>query len=208
MTPASDRWQQWRAEVDLDEYETRWLRLAEKGNAVYGEADFVSRFEPATVLDAGCGMGRVGIELARRGAKVVGVDLDPDLLERARQAAPQSRWVLADLATLDLHEHFDVVVLAGNVIPFVSPGDQSAAVARCAAHIASEGRLVAGFSLRPGWPTAADYEGWCRDAGLELDEVHLTWEGWQTSPAVDLDSFQTSSGGGYRVFVHRLPRAG
>ena len=41
------------------------------------------------VLDAGCGTGRVAIELARRGIEVVGVDADPDMLERARRRAPQ-----------------------------------------------------------------------------------------------------------------------
>src|SRR5919204_5229355 len=57
-------------------YEAR----ARAGENVHGEADFVESFHPGSVLDAGCGTGRVAIELARRGIEVVGVDLDPGML--------------------------------------------------------------------------------------------------------------------------------
>jgi len=39
------------------------------------------------VLDVGCGTGVVAITAARRGAKVSGLDLSPDLLHRARDNA-------------------------------------------------------------------------------------------------------------------------
>jgi len=68
--------------------------------------------QPASVLDAGCGTGRVAIELARRGVDVIGVDLDAGMLEQARQKAPDLDWIDGDLATVDLARHFDVVVLA------------------------------------------------------------------------------------------------
>lgn len=212
MAPVSDRWKRWRSEVDLDEYETRWSRLAEDGHDIFGEADFVSRFEPAAVLDAGCGMGRIGIELARRGADVVGVDLDPDLLARAALAAPHVRWVNADLADLDLGTTFDVVVLAGNVIPFVADGDQANAVVRCAGHVRPGGVLIAGFSLRPEWPSAASYQRWCEAAGLDLIETHPAWDSWRTSPGLasgqrpGADAVGATAG--YRVFVHRRPDHG
>ena len=143
----SEAWRRWREGTDLDEYDARWERMAAAGEAVHGEADFVAALGPATVLDAGCGTGRVGIELARRGIDVVGVDVDPDMLERARRRAPDVTWVLADLATFDLGRTFDVVVLAGNVLPFVEPADRAAAVACCARHVAADGRLVIGAGL-------------------------------------------------------------
>ena len=40
------------------------------------------------VLDAGCGTGAAAVELARRGAQVVAVDLSPTLLDLARQRLP------------------------------------------------------------------------------------------------------------------------
>ncbi len=62
--------------------------MAARGESVHGEADFVMRYSPASVLDAGCGTGRVGIELAARGVEVVGVDLDEKMLNAARCKAP------------------------------------------------------------------------------------------------------------------------
>ncbi len=187
-------WLEWRQQVDLDEYERRWAELAATGKEVHGEADFVCRFAPRSVLDAGCGMGRVGIELARRGIEVVGVDLDDDLLDRARRAAPELAWVHGSLAGLDVGRRFDVVVMAGNVIPFVAASDRAEAVAGCARHVARGGRLVAGFSLRPDWPTLDAYDEWCGAAGLELDERFGTWDGAASAP-----------GGDYAVSVHVLP---
>ena len=94
--------------------------LAASGVHVHGEADFVTGLGPASVLDAGCGTGRVAIELARRGVEVVGVDADPSMVATALRLAPDLTWVTSDLADLDLGRRFDVVVLAGNV-PLFDP---------------------------------------------------------------------------------------
>ena len=51
-----------------------------------------------SVLDAGCGTGRVAIELARHGVDVVGVDVDASMIGEARRRAPELEWVEADLA--------------------------------------------------------------------------------------------------------------
>ena len=52
--------------------------------------EFVSRLDlppGAQVLDVACGTGTVSIPLARRGARVTGVDIAPNLLEQARERA-------------------------------------------------------------------------------------------------------------------------
>src|SRR5689334_19172434 len=64
---------------DGAEYQKRFDDLASSGVDVHGEATFVMRAAPRSVLDAGCGTGRVAIELARRGVEVVGVDVDPSM---------------------------------------------------------------------------------------------------------------------------------
>jgi malonyl-CoA O-methyltransferase len=51
-----------------------------------------------TVLDAGCGSGRYLRELADRGARTIGMDLSPAMLERARQTT--TRITRADLRAL------------------------------------------------------------------------------------------------------------
>ncbi|MEJ3655279.1 class I SAM-dependent methyltransferase [Actinomycetes bacterium KLBMP 9759] len=164
------------------------------GQNPHGEADLVMTFSPASVLDAGCGTGRVAVELASRGVVVLGVDADPDMVAAAAAKAPELRWVHADLAALDIPERFDVVVLAGNVVPYVAPADRAAAVAACARHLAPGGVLVAGFTLQPGWPELADYDGWCGAVGLDLETRYATW---------DREAY---SGGPYAVSVHRHGR--
>lgn len=192
----SEPWRQWRASVDLDEYETRWDRLAAAGEAVHGEADLVMRYAPRSVLDAGCGMGRVAIELAARGVDVVGVDLDADLLARARRRAPQLVWVEDDLSRLDLDRRFDVVVMAGNVLPFADEPVRAAVVAACARHLERGGLLITGAGLRDDWPTLAAFDGWCADSGLELVGRLGGWTG---------EAFGEPAA--YAVSIHRHPGA-
>ncbi len=117
--------------------------------------------DPSSVLDAGCGTGRVAIELARRGIDVVGVDADESMIATARRLAPGLTWVIADLTHLSLDRRFDVVVMAGNVPNFTPPGTQSDLVAGCVAHLADHGSLVAGFQLDRGtrWPSTTSTAG-------------------------------------------------
>jgi len=158
-----------------DDYQRRFDALAARGDDVHGEAGFVVGFAPVTVLDAGCGTGRVAIELARRGVEVVGVDADPSMLATARERAPELTWIESEIGVLALGRVFDVVVMAGNVPLFTPAGTQADLVAGCARHVAPGGALVAGFQLGRGYElNAYDEDG--RAAGLELVERFATWE--------------------------------
>jgi len=160
---------------------------------MHGEADFVEALLPRSVLDAGCGTGRVAIELARRGIDVVGVDRDASMLGEARRLAPELVWVEQDLATLDLGRQFEVVVMAGNV-PIFTPTHMRAAMVRsCAAHVAPGGALVSGFQLDQGYDLA-DYDGAAEDGGLVLVERWSTWDRGSFGPVPT-----------YAVTVHRRP---
>ena len=161
---------------DGSAYQARFDQLEQSGMSVHGEADFVMRFAPKRVLDAGCGTGRVAIELARRGVDVVGVDCNPSMLKEAARRNPSLRWVEADLSVLDLGEEFDAVVLAGNVPLFCPPGDRVGLVASCAAHVAPGGHLIAGFQL-DGTYSLEDWDHGCASAGLEKIERWATWNG-------------------------------
>ena len=135
-------------------------------------------YRPTHVLDAGCGTGRVAVELAARGVEVVGFDLDESMLAVARSKAPELRWVAGDAATIDLRFEpgFDVVVLAGNVMIFVAPGTEAAVVANLAPHLRRGGRLVAGFSLRPGGYGLEQFDEHAVAAGLTVTERWSTWD--------------------------------
>jgi SAM-dependent methyltransferase len=156
-------------------YQERFDELSASGADVHGEADFVSALEPRSVLDAGCGTGRVARELARRGFDVVGVDVNASMLATARQRSPELEWMEADLATLDLGRSFDVVVLAGNVPLFTQPGTEAALVRSCAAHVAEGGAMVVGFQLGRGYELA-EFDRHCEAGGLEVVERFATWD--------------------------------
>lgn len=179
-----------------DDYQARFDALAASGHDVHGEASFVATLDPAprTVLDAGCGTGRVAIELARRGFDVVGVDVDAGMLATARARAPELDWVQADLAALDLGRRFDAVVLAGNVVHFTAPGTEHDLVRRCAAHVEPGGTLVTGFQLGPGRYGVADLDADAGAEGLALDARYATW-----------DRQPWRDGGDYAVSLLRRP---
>jgi SAM-dependent methyltransferase len=197
------RWARWRRDVDLDSYANRFAEMEATGEHAHGEADAVARLLPTggSVLDAGCGMGRVAVELDRQGFDVLGVDVDPEMLAVARSRRPDLRWGLADIGTVDLGRTFDLVLLAGNVMLFVPEGTESTVVANMARHVAAGGRLVAGFSLA-GSPVAgiglAEYDAFCVDAGLELIDRWATWDG-DPYPGESADRPVD-----YAVSIHRL----
>ncbi len=182
-----------------ESYAARFRRLAASGADVHGEADLAAtlRTAPARVLDAGCGTGRVGARLAELGYDVVGCDVDDAMVEVARREHPDVDWRVADLATLDLGATFDLVLLAGNVVPFLEEGTLAAACCRLAAHLAPTGLLVCGYGTNaahvpsgcPPVPAAA-FERAAAGAGFVVRE---RWSGWDRAPYDDA--------GGYLVAV-------
>ena len=185
----SDRWLAWG--VRGDAYEAHFEARAASGEDVHGEASFVERLGVRSVLDAGCGTGRVARELARRGLDVVGLDIDPEMLRTARRIAPQLDWRLGDLATADLGRGFEAVVMAGNVMLFLADGSEGPVVGNLARHLVAGGLLIAGFQLGHRL-TLAQYDALAGAAGLELLERWSTWDRVAWRP-----------GGDYAVSVHR-----
>jgi len=177
------------------QYDRRFEELAAAGVDMHGEAALVASYGPGSVLDAGCGTGRVAIELSRRGHDVVGVDMDPDMLEVARQKAPHLTWVQGDLAdpTLGFDRRFDVVVMAGNVLIFVAPGTEGGVLSNLAGHLEPGGRVVAGYSLQPGGLSVAAHDELAAQVGLFLEN---RWSTWDRSPFTSQST--------YAVSVHRI----
>lgn len=184
-------------------YQRRFDDLAASGVDIHGEAAFVEALlpAPARVLDAGCGTGRVAIQLTSLGYHCVGVDSDADMIAVAQDRDPSTHWVRQDLSELQLRSQaFDLALLAGNVIPLLAPGTLLAVVRRLAAHLKPGGLLVAGFGLDeahlpPGCPTTSlvEYDRACEVADLSFLRRYATW---------DRESWRPDSG--YAVSVHRL----
>ena len=183
-----------------DAYDERWARMVADGQHVHGEADLVESLirdiAGTRILDAGCGTGRVAIELRNRGWDVVGVDADEAMLATARRNAPEIDWIRADLARLTDHvdEMFDVAVLAGNVMIFVHAGTEAVVVDQVARSLAPGGLMISGFQLRPDRISLHDYDHHAEEAGLV---PVARWSTWDSAPFAD---------GDYAVSVHRRSR--
>lgn len=163
-------------------YIERFRRMAAQGADLAGEARLIDAMiaRRSRVLDAGCGPGRVGAELAARGHTVVGVDVDAALIEAAQADHPGPTWLVADLARLDLPglghpDLFDAAVVAGNVMPFLAPGTEQAALERIRAHLRPDGVVVVGFGTDRGYPLAR-FDTDAAAAGLVSEHRFATWE--------------------------------
>lgn len=90
-----------------------------------------------SVLDLGCGTGRLANALADAGVAVTGVDVHAGMLAHVSDGV---RAVHADIATLDLDTTFDVVVLASHLVnhPTAAP----AFLATCRRHVTDDGVVL------------------------------------------------------------------
>ncbi len=172
-------------------YVQRFRTLAEQGMDLVGEARLVDAMLPrgSRVLDAGCGPGRVGAYLHEVGHQVVGVDADPLLVAAAEEDHPGPRWLVGDLAELDLpargiREPFDAIVCAGNVMTFLAPSTRRAVLTRLRAHVAPDGRAAIGFGAGRGYPFE-EFLADTRAAGWEENLLLSTWDLRPFTPDAD-----------------------
>jgi len=134
----------------VEPYDPDLYDLIHRGNA--GDVNF---YHDAcrganSVLELGCGCGRIALELAREGLFVLGLDNHPGmlrLLEARRQELPNGqhnlRLIEADMVDFVLAERFDRIIIPFNGL-FCLLDEQ--AVHRCLSrvlhHLTDEGRLI------------------------------------------------------------------
>ena len=173
-------------------YVERFRAMVAAGDDLAGEARFVDAMvaRGARILDAGCGPGRVGSALAQVGHDVVGVDVDPFLIAAAEHDHPGPRWLVGDLAELDLPamgitDGFDAIVCVGNVMPFLAASTRATLLDRFRVHLRPGGRVAVGFGAGRGYgfdEFLADVER----VGLRAD---VLLESWDLRPFTEASEF-------------------
>jgi SAM-dependent methyltransferase len=96
------------------------------------------------LLDLACGTGRMAVPLALQGYQVTGVDITPEMVDRARQKAQRLRaavdWVVADARSFRLGRRFAFVFMLENAFQFfLTRADHEALFACVREHLLPEG---------------------------------------------------------------------
>lgn len=131
-------WELYERHVDL------WIRNRPPG--ITFERQWLSRFTErlapnARILDVGCGHGQpIAAQLLASGFRVWGIDRAPSLIAAAQANLPDGMWQVADMATLDLGQTFDGIVMWHSLFHLTAT-EQRAVFRQLAAH-AQPGTLL------------------------------------------------------------------
>ena len=118
-------------------YRTRWPELFEPA-VVDPAVGFLAELAgTGAALELGIGTGRIAIPLSRRGVRVHGIDLSPDMVAQLR-ATPGGDTIavtVADFATTRVGEGFTLAYLVRNTITNLATQDEQVA---CFANVAAQ----------------------------------------------------------------------
>ena len=167
----------------------------------------VARLGPRcrSVLEPGCGSGRMVEELAGRGLDVFGIDISPAMVAAARRrldsAGAAATIVLADMCDFDLGRDFDGAVCPINTLGHLRPPDLVRHLACMGRHLApGAAYLVQLPHYGPEGGEVGHRNEW--EESREGVEVRVTW----TTEAFDLDRMVERQRS--RIEVVSGPRAG
>lgn len=132
-------------------FDAKWYSLLHTGN----ESDvsfYLSAVAGAkTVLELGCGSGRITFPIAQSGVFITGVDNAPDMLSLLQaekeglsdDAKERIETLLADMRTLSLNRRFDKVIIPYNgLLCMLTEADVRLALETAAGHLTPHGELI------------------------------------------------------------------
>lgn len=142
------------------------------------------------ILDVGCGTGHLSAEIAARGARVVGIDASPQMVEAARSAYPGVEFLQADACGFVADAPYDGV-FSNAALHWIKPPPEAART--MAQSLRPGGRLVlemggrgnvakieaallevSGLTESPWYfPSLAEYTALLESAGFEVTYAWL-----------------------------------
>jgi len=128
-----------------------------------------------SVLDVGCGTGRVALDLAARGCDVTGIDSEPELIDALRARAGERdlpvKAVVGDARTFDLGTTFALVISPMQVVQLLGGADGRAQMLAAVRRHLRPGGLFAAALANP-------FEDWSDEESLPpLPDVREE-DGW------------------------------
>jgi ubiquinone/menaquinone biosynthesis C-methylase UbiE len=143
-----------------------------------------------SVLELGCGTGRVTLPIAESGTEAVGLDLSPDMLNIAeqklsrmsREIQEKVQFTEGDMANFALGKQFSLVILPANQFRELMTTDDQLSCLRCiASHLNKDGSVVIEvtnpFRSIERWTTGEVFQrkvGYCEETGIIVECVFET----------------------------------
>ncbi len=164
------------------------------------------------VLDVGCGIGRWSIEIAKRGNRVLGVDVSPTMISLARRnsrrAGVECEFAVGGAAAFHVERRFDVVLAVTVLQHLMDDGEFRAAIRNLASHLKPAGQLVL-LEVAPTSLTNACDSTIFRARSLATYRTALAEEGFVIAKlrGVDAQLQRTLSLAALRALPTRLGRA-
>jgi SAM-dependent methyltransferase len=127
--------------------------------------------DAGSLLDVACGTGR-HLELLRDRYEVEGVDINPKLLDVARERCPEVPFHVADMADFELERRFDVVMCLFSSIAYVKTLERMRSAVECMrAHLNPGGVLL----VEPWFTPERYWTGTITANHVDEDDLKITW---------------------------------
>ncbi|RUV02473.1 class I SAM-dependent methyltransferase [Mesorhizobium sp. M1A.F.Ca.IN.020.03.2.1] len=118
---------------------------------------FLSISQDSSILELGCGYGRITNRLAKKGARVSGIDISPVLLKKAEADAAKHgvtvEYVLGDMRSLPWRDRFDAAFLWYTTFGYFDDADNSLVLREAASALRNGGRLLIDYPNRFSFPS-------------------------------------------------------
>ncbi|WP_306456687.1 class I SAM-dependent DNA methyltransferase [Paenibacillus aquistagni] len=147
-----------------------WLAFAEEAWERYG-------VKPTTVVDLGCGTGSLAIPLAKKGYRVIGLDLSDAMLTMGREKESQAgrlkgdiQWVHQDMRSWEVPDAVDAVLSFCDSMNYLTEPEDIKAMIRQTA-----GQLRTGGVLLMDMHHVRQFEAYAEEQPFTLDEGDVAY---------------------------------
>ena len=107
--------------------------------------------EKKTILELGCGSGRLSRALSARGHKVTGLDISAEMLARAQARDTATTYIQGDMTRFSFHKRFDAIIIPYNTLNLLAePGKVEQCLQRTRDHLREDGLLLLQIFLPDG----------------------------------------------------------
>ncbi|GAA1565451.1 class I SAM-dependent methyltransferase [Kribbella karoonensis] len=96
----------------------------------------------SSILELGCGTGRITRPLLARGHQVVAVDEAPEMLARVAEGSPAVETIRSTIDELRLDRRFDVVLMMSFLINVADDAERLRLLRTCAHHVRPGGSVI------------------------------------------------------------------